>query len=308
MDPLTQLMTLVQPQASLQLRCQLEGAFSIDHVQENEGTIPFHLVLDGQCRIESGQGADIKALTLHPGDFLLFPHGGAHRIRDYKADVTPAQSPRLHNEGMLPTRRNGSGKPDIDLLCGHFLVDQKSAGLLFDTLPDPLHIALTGKESLDTLQMIVTLMRSEADQQAPGALAIVTALSQALLVMALRLVADQLSDTASILHVLTDARLSIAVRALLAEPGRAWTIEELGDVAAMSRATFARQFHAKIGVTVADFLLQVRMASACKLLRDTRRSIADIGLEVGYQSEAAFGKAFRIHVGHPPGKYRLLQK
>jgi AraC family transcriptional activator of mtrCDE len=77
-----------------------------------------------------------------------------------------------------------------------------------------------------------------------------------------------------------------------------------GDLAAMSRATYARHFNERAGVTVMDFLTQIRMTIACDLLRRTQRSAAEIGEAVGYQSEAAFGKAFAQSVGVTPGRYR----
>jgi AraC family transcriptional activator of mtrCDE len=205
---------------------------------------------------------------------------------------------------MLPMESIGKGMPDVDLLCGRFNYEQGPAALLLKTLPDPFHVSLADASSNPALQMLVTLMRDEAERRQPGALAIVTALSHALFAMALRAYSTQHPDAANVLTLLSDARLGSSVQALLNEPGRAWTIEDLGAIAAMSRATYARHFSDKAGMTVGDFLTQVRMTIAANLLLTTRRSAADIGAEVGYQSEAAFGKAFRQMMGATPGRYR----
>jgi AraC family transcriptional activator of mtrCDE len=141
-------------------------------------------------------------------------------------------------------------------------------------------------------------MRDEAGQRRPGALAIVTALSQALFGMALRVHGEQADSTPGMLSLLADPRLSASVQGMLSAPQRAWTIAELGELAAMSRATYARRFNERAGMTVMDFLTQIR------LLRRTQRSAAEIGEAVGYQSEAAFGKAFQQSVGVTPGRYR----
>ncbi|HWT71127.1 MAG TPA: AraC family transcriptional regulator, partial [Oxalicibacterium sp.] len=122
--------------------------------------------------------------------------------------------------------------------------------------------------------------------------------------MALRGYGEQHPDAANMLTLLSDARLASSVQALLAEPGRDWTIAELGEKAAMSRATYARRFRDCAGMTVLEFLTQVRMTLAGNLLLQTQRSAADIGMEVGYQSEAAFGKAFQQSMGITPGRYR----
>jgi AraC family transcriptional activator of mtrCDE len=300
MDALTQLIQLARPQASLELRCQLKGSFAIPH-EPQLGCAPFHLALAGQCTIESEDGAQ---LTLKAGDLVMFPQGGAHWMRDINQLADKPTRVRQTHDGMLPLQRMGRGEADIDLLCGRFDYEKGPAALLLKTLPDPLHVSLADTPSAPALQALVTLMRDEAERRQPGALAIVTALSHALFTMALRAYGEQHPDTPSVLTLLSDARLGASVKALLDEPGRMWTIADLGDVAAMSRATYARHFRERAGMTVWEFLTQVRMTIASDLLLRTRRSAADIGMEVGYQSEAAFGKAFRQSMGLTPGRYR----
>src|SRR5262249_35834045 len=110
--------------------------------------------------------------------------------------------------------------------------------------------------------------------------------------------------TPGLLALLADPRLGKSVRAAMAAPGNHWTIEGLANLSAMSRATYARQFMARAGMTVGAFLTALRMSVASDLLRGTRRGIADIAAEVGYESEAAFGKAFKSQNGLTPAKFR----
>ncbi|MGF6506504.1 AraC family transcriptional activator of mtrCDE [Paraburkholderia sp. 32] len=225
----------------------------------------------------------------------------------------------LGHDGMLPVRRNDGHETTataahapndsaihdgVDLLCGRFVYAPGSSALLLNVLPDPLHVSLGDAQTLDALQAVITLMRGEAERRQPGALAIVTALSHALFAMALRVHGERNANGTGMLALLTDARLGASVQAMLDAPERAWTISELGERAAMSRATYARHFNERAGVTVMDFLTQIRMAIASDLLLRTQRSAADIGEAVGYQSEAAFGKAFAQSVGVTPGRYR----
>ncbi|HEX7912096.1 MAG TPA: AraC family transcriptional regulator [Paraburkholderia sp.] len=311
MDTLSRLIDLARPQASLDLRCLLSGAFDIDHGQLEAGIAPFHLVLDGACIVETADGVQY---ALHAGDFMLLPRGAAHRVRDVRRSAAAAPLTLAH-DGMLPLRRSGGGdgsdgsgdaqaSADLDLLCGRFLYAPGSSALLLNALPDPLHVSLGGVQSLGSLQTVIAVMRSEAERRQPGALAIVTALSHALFAMALRVHGEQHASTSGMLAVLADARLGASVQAMLNAPEHAWTIAELGELAAMSRATYARHFNERAGITVMDFLTQIRMAIACDLLRRTKRSAAEIGEAVGYQSEAAFGKAFQQSVGVTPGRYR----
>ncbi|ASW01149.1 cupin domain-containing protein [Paraburkholderia aromaticivorans] len=311
MDTLSRLIDLARPQASLDLRCLLSGAFDVDHDPMEPGIAPFHLVLDGACIVETADGAQ-HALTA--GDFMLFPRGAAHRVRDVRR-LAAAAPLTLGHDGMLPVRRNDSGKDsgnpapisaDVDLLCGRFVYAPGSSALLLNALPDPFHVSLGGMPTLGSLQTVIALMRTEAERREAGALAIVTALSQALFAMALRVHGEQHASTSGVLALLADARLGASVQGMLNAPERAWTIAELGELAAMSRATYARHFNERAGMTVMDFLTQIRMTLACDLLRRTQRSAAEIGEAVGYQSEAAFGKAFQQSMGVTPGRYRRL--
>src|SRR5690606_13254286 len=304
MDALTRLIQLARPQASLELRCQLTGKFALPH-QSPTTVAPFHLALHGRCAIQAQDGS---VLTLEAGDMVMFPRGGAHWIRDIALRAKRATAPTFSHDGLLKLERVGSGEPDIDLLCGRFEYANGPAALLLRALPDPLHVSLAdgdgNGDGASRLHALVSLMRDESERRQPGALAIVTALSQALFAMALRAYSAQYPDASNVLTLSSDPRLGPSIRALLAEPGRAWSIEELGGLSAMSRATYARHFREKSGMTGWEFLSQVRMTIAANLLRQTTRNAADIGMEVGYQSEAAFGKAFQQYMGVPPGRYR----
>ncbi|WP_133645766.1 cupin domain-containing protein [Paraburkholderia flava] len=341
MDTLSRLIDLARPQASLDLRCLFAGPFTVDHTPEEPGIAPFHLVLDGACSIETP--AARTPLSLRAGDFVLFPRGAAHRVRERRAGSNERESSEhttqpltLTHDGMLPVRRNGEPAEhvDLDLLCGRFIYTSGPAALLLDSLPDPLHVSLAdalpgvfvgGEPTADlsgaasaghALRMLTTLMRGEAEQRAPGALAIVTALSHALLALALRAHGANGANGSNggspmqsgVLTLLSDPRLRGSVEAMLNAPERAWTLAELGDVAAMSRATYARHFSERAGMTPMDFLTQLRMAIASDLLLRTQRSAADIGMAVGYLSEAAFGKAFQQSTGETPGRYRRRPK
>ena len=297
MDPLSRLIHLARPTAALDIRCLFSGPFTVGHVPEEPGVATFHLLQHGACVIETSVGD----LHLQAGDFVLFPRGGAHRLRDVTSGV-PTHPPETTHDGMLPLRRIGSGTPDVDLLCGRFTYAPGAAALLLDGLPDALHLSHPDHATRSALQALTALMYSETQAREAGALAIVTALSHALLAMALRTHSRQSSP--GVLLLLADARIGPTVRLMLEQPAHPWTIDELSSHCAMSRATFARHFPRLAGMTVQDFLTRLRMTLAADLLGSSRRSAADIGAEVGYQSEAAFGKAFMRVMGQAPGKYR----
>lgn len=301
MDALSRFIQLTHPQASLDLRCLFQGPFSIPHDPEPDSQVLFHLVLSGTCLVET----DGRTLTLREGDFILFPRGHAHTIHDPASGAdTSARKPRTSHDGMLPLRQTGRGAAEVDLLCGRFVHEPGSTTLLVRTLPDPLHVSLSDSASFPALQAVIGMMRSEAETRAPGALAIVTALSQALLTLALRVYGQRENAGPGTLTLLSDTRLGPSIQAMLNAPERTWTIDALADLAAMSRATYARHFKARADMTVWDFLTRVRMTLACDALTRTRLNAGEIGARVGYQSEAAFGKAFKQQLGMTPAQYR----
>lgn len=262
--------------------------------------MPFHLILGGSCIIETRSG---RQFALQSGDFLLLPRGDAHAIRGRNANG-PALPLRISREGMLPVRENGQGEADVDLLCGHFDFAPGSSRLLLDALPDPFHASLAEVQSEETLKTLAALLRHETILEQPGALTVVTAICLALFVMALRQHGSTSFKKPGLLTLLANVRLAKSVARLVAEPAHRWTIDELAGLCAMSRATYARQFRECTGMTVGGFLTDWRMTIAGDRLLQTQRSIADIAAEVGYESEAAFGKAFKSSTGLSPGRFR----
>jgi len=300
MDMLSRLVELSHLQPTLDIRCRLEGVFHIDHEPAHEGVLPFHLVLGGSCTIRLRSRQQI---LLRTGDFLLFPRGSAHILKNLGDASDPAAPLTVSHDGMLPLRQNGLAA-DVDLLCGHFTCAPRSSALLLDSLPDPFHASLADLQNGDVLRTFVDLLRQETMLQQPGALVIITGMCLALLILALRTRNTAPDRTPGLLAPLADPRLSKSISAVMTAPGSRWTIEGLANLSAMSRATYARQFTACAGMTVGDFLTTLRMSVASDRLRGTRRSIADIAAEVGYESEAAFGKTFKAKNGVTPAKFR----
>ena len=300
MDALSQLIRLTRVQGSLDLRCQMAGTFAVEHDRVPAGEAPFHLVLAGCCVLEPDGGAPLK---LAAGDLVLLPHGHAHRVREAQSGVAGGTL-RIDDDGALPTRRNSDGPADLDLLCGRFHVAPGTVGLLMTALPDVVHVSLTSDAGLDELRALIALMRAEVQRAQPGALAIVTALSQALFVMALRAHVRGGTTPACLLALLVDARLGRSVQAMLRDPARDWSVESLAAEAAMSRATYARRFHDTGGLSPWDLLTRLRMHVASDLLLGGREPIGDVAARVGYRSEAAFGKVFRAHMGLTPARFR----
>ncbi len=302
-DALSRLIELAGLQARLDLRCQFGGSYAVEHAAAAEGELPFHLVLQGHCRIVLADG---ETVPLGPGDFAALPRGTAHRLESLAPATSPAASFHLRQDGALPVRSNLSHQApaELDLLCGRFRADARAADALFAALPGVLRVCLADSSAAAQLAPLVALIRQEVDAQRAGALALVTALSTALFTLALRAHVEGRGLQPGILPLVSHPRLARAAQAVLDAPGRDWPVEQLADLSAMSRATFMRQFAQVAGMTPGDFITTVRLARAAALLRQTGRSTADVGAAVGYRSEAAFHKAFARAMGATPAAFR----
>ncbi|KVF75413.1 AraC family transcriptional regulator [Burkholderia sp. FL-7-2-10-S1-D7] len=313
MDALSQLLSLGRSHVELDVRCLLDGPFAMPHDPLPPGEAAFHLVLAGTCRMRTADG---RTLQLADGDFVLLPAGGAHDLLDAGAGrLGPVAALRDLGTGggtVLPVKSNldpaEPGGASVDLLCGRFVYARGAGELLMRTLPHVLHVGLREASGFAPLQLLTSVLRAEASNGQPGAGAIVNALGQALLAYALRAYGRGARVPSGWLALAADARLGPSVQAVLQAPEKPWTVESLGDASAMSRATYARHFRERAGMSVGAFIAQIRMMHACALLQDTQRGQAEIGQAVGYQSEAAFGKAFRAVLGTTPGRWRRAQR
>ncbi|XCY74685.1 AraC family transcriptional regulator [Pseudomonas sp. CBR-F] len=300
MNSIDTLIALANLQGSLDLRCQFQGAWAMDHEPEPLGVAPYHIVLAGTCRAELSGGQQV---TLEEGDILLMPGGATHLVRSQGARVKPVAQTVIEG-GLLPIHRLGGEQPDVDMLCGSFRYNRQS--LLFSALPDYLVVSSRQWQADGQLAALIALLRSEADGQRLGARFFIDALSSALFTLILRAWLTQQAPVAGTFALLTDKRLGKAWQAMLADPGHEWTIDSLASAASMSRATFMRGFVKVAGVSPWVLLTQLRMELAFNLLHQSRLSLTDIAARAGYQSQAAFSKKFKETYGEAPG--RLLTR
>ena len=172
--------------------------------------------------------------------------------------------------------------------------------MLISALPDYLHIRLR-----DTpIFPLIELFLQEANHANMGSKSVIDALSNILFIYILRYVAEQGELNQGILFALNNKRLNQALMAILQTPESAWRVEELAELSNMSRANFCRVFQQQLGLPPAKFLTKIRLQQAAYLLKSTQKSVLEIALAVGYQTEAHFSKAFKSAYQLSPSQYR----
>ncbi|KDR38380.1 AraC family transcriptional regulator [Caballeronia glathei] len=261
---------------------------------------PYHLVVEGAAMVDIDGH---NALALQTGDMLVFPRGHAHLLYTPDSDDgTPMYT--MYRETPVIRLTNEAAGPATDILCGQFHFDAAGSRTLIDALPDIVLVRTADRTEFVGLQALVKLLRDETNEPRPGASAVVSHLASALLLLLLRAWLEQAHTVPGLFSLLADPKLNRALHAMLAELGKAWTLEHLAHVCGMSRATFVRNFRVVVGTTPAELLLSIRMTQAAQWLNRTHRSIGDISEGVGYQSEAAFNRAFKRRYGIGPGLFR----
>lgn len=336
MDPLSHLVTLLDPRGRMELRCLFGAAFAAPHDPAGPWRAPFHVVLRGQCELllpDSG-----RTITLRAGSLLVLPRGSAHtlrasgragalaneraqagtqgRMQASRAGARPGAAPRIRTEAGplvdLKTNVREPGDAEIEILCGEFEFRGRRRSALLEALPECLVVEFAERPGFGWLQGLLRMMAHEIERQDAGAAAIVAELSGAVFTLAVRAHLESASDDArtlaGVLGVMADARLAPALVAMLQSPGDPWTVASLAARCHLSRAAFARLFaqHARTGPLA--LLTSLRMELASRLLAVGDQDTASIGEAVGYRSEAAFNRAFARHAGMTPGRYRRGQR
>jgi AraC family transcriptional regulator, activator of mtrCDE len=308
MDWLSRLFELMPVRGRLDLRCSYGAPWRIDQGPGAANEIPYHAVLAGSAILEDS--AKGRPLQLKAGDILLLPGNIRHVMHDGSgAAALPARNRAALN--FTISEKPGSGER-LDLLCGHFAISAPHDRLLRSYLPPRLVVhagAHAGQqETAAQLAGLVALMRRESADDHLGGSAMLNALSTAMFALVLRLASETEDAPRGLLALAGHSRLAPAVAALFNDPARAWSLPELARLCNMSRATLARQFQDKLGRSASDLLTEIRMMQAANELKRSQLSTGAVAEQVGYQSEAAFQRAFKGHIGFTPAQWRKMQE
>lgn len=299
MDLLSRLLRLYPVDVALDHVCKLGAPWALENPPTDYGVAPYHIVTSGSVWLYT---AGFDPQHLHCGDVIVFPAGAAHTL---KADVdSPPSAVRLETDSVMPQVVNDEKGAKSEILCGYFHFEPGIAGPLFASLPGLMVIREAGDKNLQGMQALIAILGDEHRAPGQGSEVILSQLASALFAMILRAWMSQAQTQPSMLALLSDARLLRCLNAMLEDPARQWSVEELADTCHLSRATFARHFVKVAGMTPGDMLMRIRMAKAAHWLRRDARSVAIIADIVGYQSEAAFSRAFSRFHGTSPGAFR----
>ena len=298
MDPLSELLSLLKPQSYASGGVAMGREMSIQW-PEHAG-IKCYAVVSGQCWL-SVEGVD-GPITLNAGDCYLLPPGPPFVIAtDLKAtpvDFSILREARRLGQGVL-----GDGKEACFLVGGHFVLTGHHANLLLGSLPPVVHIQQEADKA--AMRWSLERMAQEVREPQPGGSLIAQQLAYMMLIQALRLhLHDAKQSRVGWLFALADKQLSAALACMHNRPEHRWTLESLAAHVGMSRSAFAKHFKDTVGSAPIEYLTHWRMLLACDRLKNSADSISRIATSLGYESESAFGKAFKRVIGCSPRQHR----
>lgn len=309
MDVLADVLAAARTGATRSARTEVRAPWGLRFPQVGGAT--FHVVLEGGCWLLPPEGGTAEPVRLGPGDTVFLHRGSPMSLADDPATPLVDFAPGGWEPGQVIGRVEVDGPgPASLLLCGAYPLGRARPHPLVADLPEVLHLPPSpGRHA--SLHAAIRLLDAELEENRPGRDAIVPALVDALLLYILRAwLADRSAAEARGLGragwatALTDPAVAPALEAIHAEPGRPWTVQDLGGRGGLSRSAFARRFTELVGTPPLTYLTWWRMTAAGRLLLADDAPLSAVAGQVGYVSEFAFAKAFKREYGVAPGRYR----
>jgi AraC-like DNA-binding protein len=310
MDPLSDVLRAVRLDGAYFYPVEATGRWCVEAaparqlvpriMPDTEHLISYHLISEGGCW---GGLLGEELIALETGDVVLFPHGDAH--------VMSSSPARLHG---VPLHREAAARypntfvlgdgtaGNTSLLCGFLGCDLRPFNPLLTALPRQVHIrGMSGSWSGSSTRMLL----EEVQHGRAGAEGILTRLAELMFIEVVRRYLEELPNSQTgWLAGLRDEVVGRALTLLHQRPAHPWTLIELAQEVAASRSRLAERFAELVGQPPMQYLAQWRMQLAASQLVQGRKKLAAIASDVGYDSEAAFSRAFKRATGQSPGAWR----
>ena len=297
LDPLSEVLALLKPQSLSSGGFMVPGDIAV-YFPKHQG-VKCYAMLAGECWLVVEGVAD--PVLLRAGDCFILPRGLPFQLTtDLSLEplhYTAAWS-RLSKTSEVPEFTEGARY----MAGGFFAFTGSHVEMILHSLPPIVHIRRESDKA--AMRWSLERMREELRDPQPGSSLIAQQLAYMMLIQALRLhLADSASAGPGWLSALSDKHMSIAIAGMHNDPSYRWTLQALAERVGMSRSVFALRFRETVGATPMEYLTRWRMLLAADRLNNSSDGLAAIAQSLGYESESAFGKAFRRVMGCSPRQY-----
>lgn len=301
MDPLSDVLSQLNADKAYVVGLRAGGDWGM-HFPPPEN-IKFNAVVEGSCWLSvSGEPAPIH---LQPGDCFILTRPRAFTLTSAIGMATES-AVELFRHAVKGTLKYGNGE-DFFMIGGRFNYGQE-ARLLLDSLPS-VAVVNANTQSAPVLLWALELLVQELSNSSPGSAMMAQQLGNIMLVQVLRQYLGIEQDSPSgWLFALSDPRVNASLEAMHAEPAKRWSVQQLAEIAGVSRSTFALSFKQKVGFGPLEYLLRWRMQLASRRLAATNVTISAVAQSLGYDSDSAFSNAFKRVMLCSPREYRERQR
>ncbi len=302
-DPLGEALHFLRMSGTFYCRSEFTAPWALE-LPPMEQCLMLHVVTHGRCWLEV---PGVEPLLLGPGDLALVPHGKGHRLASERG--VPAVGlfdlPRAFASERYEVLQHGGGGAATSLICGVVRFDHPAAHRLVSLLPPQIGIEASSSPQMEWVHSTVRFIAAEAKALRPGGETVITRLADILVIQAIRWWIEQGGAAhTGWLGALQDKQIGRAIALIHRDPARAWTLASLAAEVAMSRSAFAARFTQLVGEPAMHYVARWRMHIALTSLKEQDAALGDVASRFGYQSEAAFSRAFKRFIGVSPGAAR----
>ena len=269
----------------------------------------YHFVIDGAAFVKLPDGQSVE---LGPGDIVVLPHGDAHimtsAIGVEEASLNTEILSKIRSRDLRPMQAGGGGD-SARYVCGYMACDPFLSRPILGGLPSVFKVNIRTDRSGRWLENSILHLAEEAASGRVGSDAMLAKLSEALFVDTLRrFVAGMPEQQTGWLAGARDPIVGKSLGLMHSRIAHPWTLAELAEEVGISRTALVERFTRYLSEPPMTYLTRWRLHLAARSLENTPRGVAEIAGEMGYESEAAFNRAFKREFGEPPGRYRLNHK
>jgi AraC-like DNA-binding protein len=269
----------------------------------------YHFVIEGAAIVQMVDG---PSMALQAGDVVVFPHGHQHHISSDRSAAAPFPnygiSAKIKSRDLTPLCAGGGGATSR-FVCGYMTCDPYLSRPILGALPPVFKVNIRSDRSGQWLESSILHLVEEAASGHVGSEAMLAKLSEALFVDTLRrYVAGLPEEQKGWLAGSRDPIVGKSLRLLHSRIAHPWTIASLADEVGISRSALVKRFTQYLSEPPMTYLTRWRLQLAARSLEKTSRGVAEIAGDIGYESEAAFNRAFKREFGLPPGQYRSDRK
>jgi AraC-like DNA-binding protein len=317
-DVLSEVLKTVKLEGAVFYRAEFSAPWSIrspassvlaPHLAPGAGhVIIYHLLTEGSAYAGLEDGA---MTSLEAGNIVIFPHGDAHMMgngRPSRAVDAAKEFERVLSQGLKISRMGGGGEI-TRFICGYMACEPRLAQVFLSGLPRLLTVNIRNDAAGQWLENSILYSVGETDASRAGAEAVLAKLSEVLFVETLRrYIVEMPPGQTGWLAGARDEQVGKALAFLHRKPAYPWTIAKLAEEVGISRSVLAERFRQYLGEPPMSYLTRWRLQLGTQKLSTTSWSVAQIALNVGYESEAAFNRAFKREFGSPPARFRASIK